>query len=95
VLIHVVCFKYRVSIAEGQRDAHRAKLAGLASLDGVVELKVGANVVESARSFDTGLVIRFADRAALDRYQQDARHVPIAQLGVSLSEQIVAVDFIA
>jgi len=33
------------------------------------------------------------DRAALDAYQIDARHVPVAQLGVALSAHIVAVDF--
>lgn len=93
MLIHVVCFRYKPDVTEAARDEHRRKLAWLASLEGIVELKVGADVVHSARSFDTGLVVRFRDRAALDAYQQDPRHVPIAQLGVSLAEQIVAVDF--
>jgi len=38
-------------------------------------------------------MITFPDRAALDAYQKDPRHVPISQLGVRLSEHIVAVDF--
>jgi hypothetical protein len=38
-------------------------------------------------------MITFPDRAALDAYQQDPRHVPTSQLGVRLSEHIVAVDF--
>jgi hypothetical protein len=38
-------------------------------------------------------MITFADRAALDAYQKDPRHVPVAQFGVSVSEHIVAVDF--
>jgi hypothetical protein len=49
--------------------------------------------VRSPRSFDTGLAITFPDRAALDAYQTNGRHVPIAQFAVSLCEQIVAVDF--
>ena len=49
--------------------------------------------MRSPRSYDTGLMITFPDRAALDAYQKDPRHVPVAQLGVSLSEHIVAVDF--
>jgi hypothetical protein len=38
-------------------------------------------------------MITFPDRAALDAYQTNPRHLPVAQLGVSLAEHIVAVDF--
>lgn len=94
MLIHIVCFKYRADVSAAAREEHRRKLASLATLDGIVALTVGADVIHSARSFDTGLVVRFRDRAALDAYQQNPQHVPIAQLGVSLAEQIVAVDFL-
>ena len=33
------------------------------------------------------------DRAALEAYQKHERHVPVAQLGASLCEHVVAVDF--
>jgi hypothetical protein len=92
-ILHLVSFKYKPEISETQRDEHRARLAALQALDGVISLKVGADVVRSPRSYDTGLSVTFADRAALDAYQKDPRHVPVAQLGVSLSEHIVAVDF--
>ena len=49
--------------------------------------------MRSPRSYDTGLLITFADRAALDVYAQHPQHVPVAQYGVSLSEHIVSVDF--
>ena len=42
---------------------------------------------------DTSLVVTFADRAALERYQPHPQHVPVARLGVELSEHILAVDF--
>jgi len=93
MILHVVCFKYRADVDAATRAQHRSRLAGLQSLDGVVDLKVGEDVVGSARSYDTGLVITFPDRAALDAYQKNDRHVPIAQFGVSLSDHIVAVDF--
>ena len=93
MLLHLVCFKYRGDVDARARDDHRARLHGLHTLDGVIDLKVGADVVHSPRSYDTGLAITFLDRAALDRYQNDPRHVPVAQLGMSLSEHIVAVDF--
>jgi hypothetical protein len=93
MLLHLVCFKYRSEADAAAREDHRTRLRSLHTLDGVIELKVGADVVHSPRSYDTGLAITFSDRAALDRYQKDPRHAPVAQLGVSLCEHIVAVDF--
>ena len=93
MLIHIVSFKYKADVAEAARADHRSRLKGLARLPGVVDLKVGADVVRSARSYDTGLVVTFPDRAALDAYQTNPQHVPVAQFGASLSEHIVAVDF--
>ena len=93
MLIHIVSFKYKADVDEAQRHEHRARLRGLGSLAGVRALSVGADVVGSARSFDTGLVVHFADRAALDTYQQHPAHVPVAQFGAGLCERIVAVDF--
>ncbi len=93
MLLHLVCFKYRSDIDAATRQQHRDRLAALRDLDGVADLKVGSDVVHSARSYDTGLAITFPDRAALDAYQKNERHVPVAQFGVSLCEHIVAVDF--
>jgi stress responsive alpha/beta barrel protein len=93
MLLHLVCFKYKSATDDSARADHRKRLAALRTLDGVVDLQVGADIVQSPRSYDTGLMITFPDRAALDAYQKDPRHVPVAQLGVSLSEHIVAVDF--
>jgi hypothetical protein len=93
MLTHIVLFKYRDDVSEDVRADHRQRLAGLSGLDGVIDLKVGADVVRSARSFDTGLVILFQDRAGLDGYAVNPQHVPVAQHGASLCQQIVAVDF--
>ena len=93
MLVHLVSFKYKAGVDSAQRTQHRQRLQALKDLDGVIGLKVGEDVVRSPRSYDTGLVITFPDRAALDAYQKDPRHVPVAQFGASLSEHIVAVDF--
>jgi len=93
MLLHLVCFKYKAEVDAATRAQHRQRLGALKDLEGVVDLKVGEDVVRSPRSYDTGLAITFLDRAALDAYQKNARHVPVAQLGVSLSDHIVAVDF--
>ena len=93
MLLHLVCFKYKAEVDAETRRQHRERLAALKNIDGIADLKVGADVVKSARSYDSGLAITFVDRAALDAYQKHDRHVPVAQLGVSLSDHIVAVDF--
>jgi microsomal dipeptidase-like Zn-dependent dipeptidase len=93
MLVHLVSFKYQAAVDSAQRTLHRERLQALKDLDGVIDLKVGEDVVRSPRSYDTALVISFHDRAALDAYQKDPRHVPVAQFGASLSEHIVAVDF--
>jgi hypothetical protein len=93
VLIHLVSFKYKADADEADRRRHRERLGTLVSITGVVDLKVGADVVRSSRSYDTGLMVTFRDRAGLDAYQKDPQHVPVAQFGVSISEHIVAVDF--
>jgi hypothetical protein len=93
MLLHLVCFKYKRDVDAATRAQHRERLGTLKSLDGVIELKVGQDIVRSPRSYDTGLSITFPDRAALDAYQTHDRHVPVAQFGVGLCEHIVAVDF--
>lgn len=93
MLLHLVCFKYKADVDQQTRAQHRERLATLKTLDGIVDLKVGADVVGSSRSYDTGLCVTFTDRAALDRYSKDPRHVPISQHGASISEHVVACDF--
>lgn len=93
MLLHLVCFKYKEDVSPAARAQHRERLASLRALDGIVDLKVGEDVVRSTRSYDTGLAITFVDRAALDAYAKDPRHQPVAQLGVSISEHVVACDF--
>lgn len=93
MLTHIVCFKYKSDIPQAARDDHRTRLRGLHGIDGVISLTVGEDVVRSPRSYDTALLVVFRDRAALDAYQTNPQHVPVAQFGVSLAEHIVAVDY--
>ena len=93
MLLHLVCFKYKPETDEAARTLHRERLAGLRGLDGVIDLKVGPDVVRSQRSYDTGLSVTFTDRAALDAYAKDPRHIPVSQFGAGISEHVVACDF--
>jgi hypothetical protein len=93
MITHIVCFKYKPDTPASAQLEHRERLKGLHVIDGVIDLTVGADVLRSPRSYDTGLIVRLKDRAALDAYATDPQHVPVAQYGASLCQHIVAVDF--
>jgi hypothetical protein len=93
MVVHLVSFKYRSDVDAAARQDHRSQLSALADMDGILDLKVGEDFVRSPRSYDTGLVVSFRDRAALDVYATHPRHQPVAKLGRDLSDTIIAVDF--
>lgn len=93
MVVHIVSFKYRPQVDAAARQDHRVKLQALANIDGILDLKVGEDFTRSPRSYDTGLVASFRDRAALDGYAKHPRHESVAKLGRDLSDTIVAVDF--
>ena len=93
MIVHIVCFKYKAEVDASARTQHRERLRALSNIDGLIDLKVGEDIVRSSRSYDTALVITFRDRAALDAYQRHPRHVPVAQFGPANCESVIAVDF--
>ena len=93
MIVHLVCFKYRQEVDHMARVSHRERLLGLADIDGILDLKVGEDIVRSERSYDTGLLVLLRDKAALEEYRVHPRHVPVAQFGVGLCASIVAADF--
>jgi hypothetical protein len=94
MLTHVVVWKYRADVEQLVRDEHVRMLRSLASVIKDVEsLAVGFDVVKLPRSFDTGLVALFRDRAALDTYTIHPEHITVAEFGSTISEQVASVDF--
>ena len=47
MLLHLVSFKYKTDVDAAVRAQHRQRLAALHDLDGVIDLKVGEDVVRS------------------------------------------------
>ena len=94
MLTHIVVWKYRSEIEKAIRDEHVALLRHLASIIKEVEsLSVGFDALRLPRSYDTGLVAVFRDRAALDAYTVHPEHVKVADFGRSISEHVASVDF--
>ncbi|HLN99559.1 MAG TPA: Dabb family protein [Pyrinomonadaceae bacterium] len=94
MLTHIVIWKYRADIEPDVRRDHVRMLRDLAGvIDEVESLTVGFDVLKLPRSFDSGLVAQFRDRAALDAYTIHPEHVKVATFGKSISEQVASVDF--
>lgn len=94
MLTHIVIWKYRADVEPEVREEHVRLLRSLASvINAVRSLEVGFDTLHLPRSFDTGLVATFDDRAGLDAYTVHPEHVKVANLGRSISEQVASVDF--
>ena len=94
MLTHIVVWKYRADVPHAAREEH---VVGLRSVSGVVpgieSFSVGFDTVHLARSYDTGLVAVFRDRAALEAYTIHPEHVKVADFGRGLSDHVASVDF--
>ena len=94
MLTHIVVWKYRPDVEADIREEHVALLRNLASvIDEVESLNVGFDTLHLARSYDTGLVAIFADRAALEAYTVHPEHVKVADFGRLISVHVASVDF--
>jgi hypothetical protein len=94
MLTHIVIWKYKSDVEPEVRQEHVRMLRALASIVPDVEsLSVGFDVLKLPRSFDSGLVATFRDRAALDAYTVHPEHIKVAAFGKAISEQVASVDF--
>ena len=94
MLTHIVIWKYRADADAESRREHLARLRALpASIPEIRSFAVGSDVLHLPRSYDTGLVAVFADRAGLEAYTVHPEHAAAADFGRTISEHIASVDF--
>ena len=94
MLKHIVVWKYLEEVTPTQREEHVAMLRRLPSLiPNINSFAVGSDVLGLPRSYDTGLVAVFADRAGLDAYTVHPEHVAVADFGKRVSAHVASVDF--
>jgi hypothetical protein len=76
------------------REEHVRLLGDLAAvISEVASLSVGFDVLKLPRSFDSGLIAVFRDRAALEAYTVHPEHLKVVAFGKTISEQAASVDF--
>ncbi len=91
---HIVFFKFKPETGEADRADFVARLKALKErVPGILEAEVGEDFVNSPRSYHVALLLRFADRAALDRYQPHPNHVPVVERAREICESIAACDY--
>jgi hypothetical protein len=94
MITHIVIWKYRADIEQNLRDEHIAMLKQLPRTTHYIKsLSVGPDVLRLPRSYDTGLVATFDDRAALEAYTVHPEHIKVADFGRNISEHVASVDF--
>ncbi|MDT7603816.1 MAG: hypothetical protein QOF61_1813 [Acidobacteriota bacterium] len=94
MLTHIVIWKYRAGVTQAEREDHVARLRRLPSFIPHIEsFSVGFDELHLARSYDTGLIATFRDRAGLEAYDAHPEHILVATLGRSISEHVASVDF--
>jgi hypothetical protein len=94
MLTHVVVWKYRTDIDIDIREEHITLLRNLSAvIPQIKSLSVGSDTLHLPRSYDTGLVAVFEDRATLEAYTIHPEHIKAANFGRSISEHVASVDF--
>lgn len=94
MLTHIVIWKYRTDVEPEVRQEHVRLLSNLPAVIKEIEsLSVGFDVLRLPRSYDSGLIATFKDRAALHAYTVHLEHVKAAEFGAKISEHVASVDF--
>lgn len=94
MLTHIVIWKYRDEVEQKVREEHVTLLRSLAvRIPEIISLSVGFDTLHLPRSYDTGLVATFRDRAGLDAYTVHPEHVKAAEFGRNISAHVASVDF--
>ena len=94
MITHIVIWKYRADVEENLREEHIAMLKKLArKIRQIKSLSVGSDVLKLPRSYDTGLVATFKNRADLEAYTVHPEHIQVVDFGRNISKRVASVDF--
>lgn len=92
---HVVFMKFKPGVTDEQIEELRTGLGALpGKIPEVREYSFGKDVIRSERSVDFAIVSAFADLEALKRYSEHPEHQLVAALAKSLSEKMLAADYV-
>jgi hypothetical protein len=92
---HIVLFRWTAEASQEAMDSAVTELRKLkGKIPGIVDLSCGANFSDRAKGYTHGLVVRFADRSALEAYTPHPEHQRVLQNFISpIRADILALDY--
>ncbi|HLS90823.1 MAG TPA: Dabb family protein [Limnochordia bacterium] len=91
---HIVLFKMKPDSTPEQKEELIRRLRGMAGkIEGMVSLSAGETFTDRHKGYTVGLVVRFTDKAALERYGPHPVHVPVKEYVAQVCEDVIAVDY--
>jgi hypothetical protein len=94
MITHIVIWKYHADVEQKLREEHIAMLKNLSgAIRHIKGLSVGSDILQLPRSYDTGLVATFQNRAGLEAYTVHPEHIKVVDFGRNISEHVASVDF--
>jgi hypothetical protein len=94
-VVHIVLFRWTEAATPEAIENALEGLRGLkGQIDSILDLTCGANFTERGKGFTHGLVVRFADRAALETYLSHPAHQRVVQNAIiPIRADILALDY--
>ena len=94
MISHVVLMKFKPGVSEVDIEELEKLLNELPNqITEIHAYEFGRDLLRSARSYDFALTALFANLEALNRYQKNPHHMPVARKMAEISENVVTVDF--
>ena len=94
-IMHLVLFKWKPGTKQWEVDEVLTALRRLkTAIPGILELHAGQNFCARSQGFDTALMVRFTDRAALEAYGPHPEHRNVVDKYINpLRIDSLAVDY--
>jgi hypothetical protein len=89
---HVIMFRAEGLSNEGSAELME-QLGRLAAVPGVLGFALGKNFGDRSRGFDYCVRVTFADKAALDAYQEHPLHLDVVRYNRAVTDEHICVDF--
>ena len=92
---HIVLFRWTDTASDEAKNKVMTELRGLrGKIPGIVDLSCGANFSDRSKGYTHGLVVRFTDRAALEKYGPHPEHQRVVQTFINpIRADILALDY--
>lgn len=93
MIVHIVLLQARPDLSAYDEETLGEALYSLAEVPGVHNMTWGPDFSNRAHGYTHGAVIHFADRDALQRYQDDPRHKQVVEIFDRLTEDRLVLDY--